>query len=346
MNFCRYWKCCLVALAFTTAPACAQSPETTPPDPALLPYVDTATMVTLADGRRIHFTCMGQGSPTIILMAGAGDWGETWSKVQPAIALKTKVCAWDRAGFGLSDASPVEQTITATTNDLAAAVDKGKLGQSYLLVAHSLGGLEALLLADRQPQQISGMVLVDPSIPDQFELFARKAPAVANFLRRNMEQQAAYLRRCSDEIRSGKVAIGTPDPDGCLRYPASYPAMVSAALARADSDPARLATQASFIGAFEKDTKLAVNSRRSYNNMPLIVLTAAEMQEFPKTESEATAQLSMVAGLWRDGHDRLAALSTQGSSRIVSGSSHYIQQIKPEAVISAIDEILEKIRMK
>lgn len=344
MRLCAYAVALGLIAAGAASTAVAQSASDTKPDPTLLPYLNQSNSVKLPDGRRLHFTCMGRGSPTVILMAGLGDWGATWNKVQPQIAAKTRICAWDRAGFGFSDASPVEQTITATTNDLIAALDIAGFGKPYVLVAHSLGGLEALMTADRRPQQVAGMVLVDSSIPDQMTVFGQAAPVVATLLKNFTAQTATVLRRCAEQIRSGKVAIGTPDPDDCLHYPPTYPPVLSAALAHADSNPDRADTGASLFAALEKDMKLAINPRRNYRAMSLTVLSATEMQGLPpQVDPDGKAQRAMALAL-NDGHDAIAKLSTHGSNRPVPGASHYIQRLRPDVVVAAVDEVVAKVR--
>ncbi len=57
-------------------------------------------------GRRINLHCTGAGGPTVILMAGLFSWSVVWYKTQPVIAQKTRVCAFDRAGYGFSDPGP------------------------------------------------------------------------------------------------------------------------------------------------------------------------------------------------------------------------------------------------
>jgi pimeloyl-ACP methyl ester carboxylesterase len=144
-------------------------------DPALAAYASTKDSARLPDGRVMHMVCMGQGSPVVILSAGAGDWGVVWNKVQPAVARKTRVCAWDRAGFGLSDLPSTPQTVDATTTDLEAALKAGHIDGPYVAVGHSLGGLESLLLADRQPGKVVGLVLVDSTVPARGRASTRRA---------------------------------------------------------------------------------------------------------------------------------------------------------------------------
>src|SRR3569832_1443370 len=101
-----------------TVSASGQALAPTPVDQSLAAYASTRDSAHLPDGRVIHVVRMGEGSPTVILTAGYGGWGISWSKVQPAGARKTRVCAWDRAGLGMRQLSPQPQTIDNTTSDL------------------------------------------------------------------------------------------------------------------------------------------------------------------------------------------------------------------------------------
>ena len=119
----------------------------------------------LDNGKTIHIKCMGTGAPTVILTAGLGD--SEWQKVQPQVARVTKVCFWDRYGSGLSSKGTGRETAADNTADLVAALKASRIKGPYVAVGHSLGAYESLLLKDRAPEAVVGMVLVDPSIPDQ-----------------------------------------------------------------------------------------------------------------------------------------------------------------------------------
>jgi len=89
----------------------------------------------------------------------------------------------------------------------------------------------------------------------------------------------------------------------------------------------------------------AINPARNYGNMPLIVLTAPEAQPpRPGTSSEVVSQTSVFLEAIGREHDGVAALSTRGINARVPGSSHYIQQIKPQVVIDAIDAVVAEAR--
>ena len=125
------------------------------------------TLVRIAGGKTINLKCIGSGSPTVILTAGLGGSSEDWSAVQPQIGQTTRVCAWDRLGSGFSSKSTGRETAAETTADVIAALKAARVKGPYVVVGHSLGSYESLLFKDKAPKAVVGMVLVDPSIPDQ-----------------------------------------------------------------------------------------------------------------------------------------------------------------------------------
>jgi pimeloyl-ACP methyl ester carboxylesterase len=127
----------------------------------------------IAKGKTIHIKCIGTGSPTVILTAGLGD--SEWQKVQPQVARVTRVCFWDRYGSGLSSKGTGRETVADTTADLIAALKAARVNGPFVAVGHSLGAFESLLLKDRAPAAVVGMVLVDPSIPDQDDRLKKAA---------------------------------------------------------------------------------------------------------------------------------------------------------------------------
>ena len=69
-------------------------------------------------GYKLHINCIGEGSPTVILEAGWGDYSTTWAYVQPEVAKNTRVCSYDRAGHGWSDPSPHPRTASWRVDEL------------------------------------------------------------------------------------------------------------------------------------------------------------------------------------------------------------------------------------
>lgn len=348
------WVLVTAATGLAALHSAAQQPIAIEVDRSLVPYADPADAVTLPDGRRLHIVCMGRGSPTVILTAGAGDWSLTWSKVQPEIARTTRVCAWDRPGFGFSAASAQPQTVDETTSDLEAALKLGHIAGPYVLVGHSLGGYESLIFADRERADVAGMVLVDPSFPDQEVSLSRAAPQQAQYMLSLPNPFGDQLRKCSAAMKAGKLKRGGPDPDKCLhpQWPASYPPELAAALDSnvATATPEQIErawdTMTFFTSPYllAKDSKAVVNPKRNYGDMPLIVLTRTEFQPPPDYPPAARAEIPAEEAAWNKGHDAIAALSTRGINARVPGAPHFIHAVKPRVVIDTIEQVVREAR--
>jgi pimeloyl-ACP methyl ester carboxylesterase len=270
------------------------------------------------------------------------------------VARTTRACAWDRAGFGLSSPPAGPQTVDRTTSDLEATLEAGGIAGPYVLVGHSLGGYESLLFADRRPADVVGMVLVDPSFPDQLTPLAQAAPAQAAYMLSLPNPLTEQLRKCSAALEAGTLRPGGPDPDRCFHppWPASYQPELTAALnqriatATAEQIAAVWDTMM-FFGSpdlLEKDSKLAVNPRRNYGALPLIVLTRTEFQAPPDFPPAARAEIPAEEAAWNRGHDAIAALSTRGINARVPGTGHYVHAAKPQVVIDAIEQVVREAR--
>ena len=126
-------------------------------------------MVEVGD-HRLHLNCVGQGSPTVVLDGGWGYTSVEWTGwVQPDVAKHTRVCSYDRAGMGWSEPGSGPPDANRVPSDLHALLQEANEEGPYVLVGHSLAGLYCRVYAERYPEEVAGMVLVDSTHPDQFE---------------------------------------------------------------------------------------------------------------------------------------------------------------------------------
>ena len=168
---------CVMAMLFAVAPAATA--ETTP-DPTGA-QGDFAGLVDIG-GRKMYLECSGQGSPTVVLVAGFGSSARYWTDdlraenpprtmVFPRIAATTRVCAYDRPGTGAvvgndefvsrSDPIPQPTTVEAIVTDLHALLQAAHVPGPYVLAGHSLGGYFSRMYASTYPDEVVGMVLID-----------------------------------------------------------------------------------------------------------------------------------------------------------------------------------------
>jgi pimeloyl-ACP methyl ester carboxylesterase len=115
--------------------------------------------------RQLHIHCSGSGTPTVILEAAAGGMSAAWGWVQPAVAQFTRVCTYDRAGLGWSDAGNEPYDPSTVPDQLHALLEGAKESRPYILVGHGLGAAFATMYASRYPAEVAALVMIDPPAP-------------------------------------------------------------------------------------------------------------------------------------------------------------------------------------
>lgn len=310
---------------------------------ALEDYAKAGTLIRLPSGRALNIRCIGAGSTTVVLTAGAGEQSLTWRAFQGELSKSSRVCAWDRAGFGFSDPSAEVQDTDHTTNDLEALLAGAKIRPKYLLVGHSLGGYETLMFAFRHPKDVAGIVLFDPSAPFQNRRLKTAAPATYEVFDTFQQKQLATLKSCIDWL--GSQSHESEVRENCLSPPESaYPDALNKSLARWERNAAAQKDMLSLLdGVFtDQDSKELERARTHLGSMPLIVLTAGTPPPIP-LKDDAMAQLPALQAEWSKLHDEIASLSTHGANRKVPGAGHYIYLDRPEVALAAVREVLAAV---
>ncbi len=304
----------------------------------MLPYTEPGELIDIG-GRHINMHCAGTGTPTVILMAGIFSWSVVWYKTQPAIAQKTRVCAFDRASYGFSDPAPRPQTLSQVVDDLHAALKAGSIPGPYVLVGHSLGGIEVRLYAQRWPEQVVGMVLVDSS-PAGEMLLELNLPGFDEVERR--DNYASDMLSCALLAARGPLEPSMPEYADCTSV-AALPRDTPAAFRKiwprfftANYFAAKVSLMSSlYTHRYDSADHLRLGA------MPLVVLTAKN------TWGDTPADIRFTQTFlkfWLAQHEALAHLSSRGVHRFIEGSDHHIQLDKPQAVIDAVDDVLNQLR--
>jgi pimeloyl-ACP methyl ester carboxylesterase len=178
---------------FVTLAACGGAPSGTPG------LVDVG-------GRPLYLTCLGEGSPTVVLEGGGMGNSASWSSVQPEIAKFTRVCAYDRAGEGHSSSVPAHDNFQAIARDLQALLDAGGVPGSYVVMGHSFGGRLIPYFADLYATEVVGMVLLDPG-HEEFTASAEAALAPEAW---QQYLEAGGRRIARFEEAQGPASLGAP----------------------------------------------------------------------------------------------------------------------------------------
>ncbi len=161
----------ILALAFVGSVPLSLASASTGSSSVVRPLVagvslETRSMVVPVGERNLFVSCQGTGSPMVLLLAGYGGGISDWPRVQPALATRTTVCSYDRAGIGLSDGhSGTPASADKTSEDLHAVIAAIAGQEKVVLAGFSLGGLFALYHAALHSEQVMAVVLIDPTPP-------------------------------------------------------------------------------------------------------------------------------------------------------------------------------------
>lgn len=120
----------------------------------------------IVDGQKLAYTVSGEGSPTIVLINGAGGPLEGWYKLYPDIEKLGTVVAYDRPGVGGSPRAVKPQTARTAVEMLRKLLGLAGVKRPWVLVAHSFGGLHANLFARLHPDEVAGVVFVEATSPE------------------------------------------------------------------------------------------------------------------------------------------------------------------------------------
>ena len=202
------------------------APVPPPPGVGLAPAVDAGGtpvaapgrldgLVDVGGGRRLYLSCVGTGSPTVVLESGLGDPAAPWFAVERAVAPVARVCSYDRANAlaagGASDPAPTPRTGADAVADLHALLVAAKVPGPYVLVGHSIGGLFARLYAHTYPDEVAGLVLVDSSHEEQnARLEALVSPEQWAAFRQNFEGEGVDLDASFAQVRAARAAAPLP----------------------------------------------------------------------------------------------------------------------------------------
>jgi len=148
----------------TAAPSTTASPV-----PAVTFVINQDFEVT-PEGRSLHLWCRGTGSPTVVLESGHAIGGFDQflrnGSFADLLADERRVCAYDRAGYGLSDPAPEEpRDLDDVTDDLHALLEAAQIEGPVVLVGSSFGGMIVTYYTHRFPDGIVGVVLLDVPAP-------------------------------------------------------------------------------------------------------------------------------------------------------------------------------------
>lgn len=270
------------------------------------PVVDVPPRVDIG-GRFLAVHCRGPvraEAPTVIVEAALGASAAAYEPTVAALAGRYRVCTYDRAGTGLSDAADrLPRTAQDLAGDLADLVASGKLGDKVVLLGDGSGALSASLLATQHPDLVVGLVLLDPQGPDA----------------------AGRQRR----------ALGAREP--------GEPALVRDLRRAFDSDQrSQNGERLDLVASERQVAESLVGGSPAWGDVPVAVLVPGDRADrVPRLP--AAMRATWVRAI-REDAIRLAAESERGSLSVVAGTSGALAATAPDEVVMAVESVVEAAR--
>lgn len=301
----------LIVAACGASPGASQvgatAPAAPPPSVAEEPQ-QRNELVDIGGGRKLHLFCFGEASPGMPTVVAEGGLGAGSGAFPPEIlygvAEQTRFCAYDRAGLGTSDPAPeAVRTSKDMADDLDALLTAAHIDRPYVFVTHSMGIWNLVLYAKAHPENVLGVVAVDP----------RGAEVSAQWL-------AALPAEAADEAEG--IALMREDLTGFETDPTAN-----------DDHLDLVAASLEAVAAMEPPDLL-------FGDKPVVVLSAANS---PDNWSDLPASLKPEFDqIWFDAQKAVAAESSNGTVMTVEDSGHGIQDEQPQAVLTQILDVLAR----
>jgi len=291
---------------------------------------------------RLHIHELGSGAPPVVLEAGIAGSSAGWALVQPSIAEFTRVASYDRAGLGWSDAARAERSVQQMVGELRALLSAAKIPGPFILVGHSFGSLLVRAYAHSFPDEVAGLVLLDPvsieywsrcSQRDKTRIalgarFSRRGAILARLgiVRLALNTMLSGSRLLPKLINRASAGRGHGTVERLIGEVRQLPRETWPALASRWSRPQAFLAMAAYLETLQPCAESAVHLKVSAR-IPLVILSA---------ENATPAELAE--------RERWIAESQSGTHSRVPGSGHWVQLERPDVVISEIAKLVEAIR--
>ncbi|MBP3041905.1 alpha/beta hydrolase, partial [Bacillaceae bacterium Marseille-Q3522] len=281
------------------------------------------------DGKMMHYHCIGNGHPIVVLDSALGGNCLDWSWIQAEIAKYTKVVAYDRAGYGWSELTGTRRSSETIVEELRKLLQKAKLSPPYILVGHSFGGLNMRLFQQKYPGEVAGMILID-STPEKLFTDMPNETRKSYFRDRKMLKAAKFLASFGI-LRLIKMPVGyfqLPENKKVIAKEAGYQ---TKAYLTAYNEMSSLEKSISQVttGKGKLDIPLYVISRKKF--------TGRSLSEDAKVKAEEA---------WHKLQSNIAEISEKGRHITAENSGHYIHCDEPELVIGLLKEMIAETKLK
>jgi pimeloyl-ACP methyl ester carboxylesterase len=125
-------------------------------------YAGSGRSIEIADGQNMFLVEKGTGNTTVIFESGIAATHLNWSAIQGEVSRFACAVAYDRCGLGWSTPARTDPTPANVARELHRMLEVAGIHPPYVLVGHSFGGMVMRQFSLLHPDQVAGVVLVDP----------------------------------------------------------------------------------------------------------------------------------------------------------------------------------------
>jgi pimeloyl-ACP methyl ester carboxylesterase len=254
---------------------------------------------------QLHYYCIGNGSPTIVLDVGIGETYRDWLSFFEKSAIKTQIFYYDRAGYGQSEMGTLPRDSKTEADELKTLLEKANIIGPYILIGHSLGALNLQIFASINKTDIAGMVLLDP--PPLDWILGKGFPKLTELA----EQTTKNFEQFSENMRNSENEGDRQKADFFKTLASEHREMFS-----------NSGKQAAAISSF--------------GDIPLIVIASG------KPNPQMGEDAEKFQNFWNDQCKEISLKSKNGKYVLAAESSHYIYRDDPDIVLKALNELLSK----
>ncbi len=293
-------------------------------------------------GSHLHINIQGTGSPVVVLEAGVAGSSLGWALVQPELARFTCTAAYDRAGLGWSAPCHAPRTPEQMVSELNELLLQANLPPPYVLVGHSFGGLLIRAYASAKPDQIAGLVFVDPV---SLSGWAECSPENLRRLRLGVKlsRRGAMLARIG--VVRGALAVLSSGKK-------TFPKLIARATARQAAQ-----TLSRLVGEVQKlPPEVRPMIRSHWSRSKCMTAMAAYLEALPASAAAVARRtipphipfIILSAGNATprevEERDELVRQSQRGRHLRVDGAGHWVQLERPDVVLQAVRELVRSKR--
>lgn len=120
----------------------------------------------------IYITGNSNSDITLVFMSGGGTCSPTldFKTLYSLFENNYQIAVVEKAGYGFSDINDIDRDIDTILFETRESLNKaGIKNKKYILFPHSMSGIEALYWANKYPNEIKGIIGLDPAVPESYK---------------------------------------------------------------------------------------------------------------------------------------------------------------------------------